>query len=437
MNAIAPISADENAVWRPSAALNPDRLEYLWKLTDRLAWSTSVPETLRGERKGGSNGTFEPFDDRTVMANVFAVVEQADRWNVSPFALLGAAAIVRGKLAFEGKVIAAVLESQFGVKLFPYFRGTPKTDSYHVYLCDEELPDEVLAELEPGYRHDRYRIMDGSVAGWKTTSSGSPWRPETYGDMLIYRGTRQWARVHRAAAILGVLADDEVENFALERNAQAALPTTAQRFAPPASRQGFDADAVARQIEQTAQMPMGTVDLKTGELDLVPNDTEEQSGTSAKQTQAGPKGGEPSSSAKPSSPGVDGGPGNAGTNSDGTRAQEDSSLSSDGSEQRNSTPQAGGSSPSASANDVGTIGRAAFEEFSGALARVKQESNLSKAKDAFFRGKGLKPNDKEKELFQQIYTAHEGRIKGNLDVGKVMAEIRQWVEQDVPEGERL
>lgn len=423
MNAIAPLTADENAVWRPSAALNPDRLEYLWKLTDRVAWSTSVPETLRGERKGNN---LELFDDRTIMANVFAVVEQADRWNVSPFALLGSAAIVRGKLAFEGKVIAAVLESQFGVKLYPYFRGEPKTDSYHVYLCDEELPDEVLAELKPGYRHDRYRILDGSVAGWKTSGNGSPWRPETYGDMLIYRGTRQWARVHRAAAILGVLADDEVENLANERAAQAAIPTTAQRFSPAVARQGFDADAVARQIEQTSQMPMGTVDVTSGEV--ITQNTEEQPGTSAKQTQAAR-----TTSNKPAPDA--GGLGNADSASDSTRAQinssEDSGSSSPASDDNDMSSDAGSSSP------IGTLTRAVFEEFSGALARIKKTENLPKAKDEFFRGKGMKPTEKEKTLFQTIYTAHEDRVKNDLDVGKVMAEVAGWIAEDMPEGEKL
>ncbi|MCW5720734.1 MAG: hypothetical protein KIS86_06290 [Devosia sp.] len=424
MNAIAPIAEDENAIWRPSAALNPQRLEYLWGLTDRLAWSTSVPETLRGERKGNN---FEPFDDRTILANVFAVVEQADRWNVSPFALLGSAAIVRGKLAFEGKVIAAVLESQFGVKLHSYFRGEPKTDNYHVYLCDEALPDDVLAELKPGYRHDRYRILDGSVAGWKTTGNGSPWRPETYGDMLIYRGTRQWARVHRAAAILGVLADDEVENLARERSAQAALPTTAQRFSPAVSRQGFDADAVAKQIEQTTQMPMGSVDADTGEV--IEQNTEAQSGAAAKTTPPGRKASSESAapaSDKPSSPRVDGEAGNAGGNQPQTNSSEDS---------RSSSPAAGDDAQESgeASSSLPSLSRAAFEEFSGALARIKKVENLPKAKDEFFRGKGMKPNDKEKALFQTIYTTHETRVKNDLDVGKVMAEITGYIAEDVPE----
>lgn len=427
MNDLAPITAEDNAIWRPSAALNPQRLEYLWGLTDRIAWSTSVPETLRGTRDGQK---FTPFDDRTVLANVFAVVEQADRWNISPFALLGAAAIVRGKLAFEGKVIAAVLESQFGVKLFPYFRGTPKTDGYHVYLCDEELPADVLAELTPGYRHDRYRILDGSVAGWKTSGNGSPWRPETYGDMLIYRGTRQWARVHRAAAILGVLADDEVENFDMERRALAATPTTAQRFAAPAARSGFDAEAVSRQLEQTSTLPMGTVDLKTGEVDLVPKTTEEQPGTSAK-TQSGP-----TTSDKPADDDA-GGSGNAGTNSDSTRVQDNSSDDSQSSSL--AAGDSGTGSDGGSSSPAGTLTRAVFLKYATTIARYKSAENVKKGSAEFFKAENITGGtDAERALFATIRDQFIATvISGQIKVEAFLGEVQKWIEQDVPEAEKL
>lgn len=421
MNEIA--TTEDTAVWRPSAALNPERLEYLWRLTDRIAWSTSVPESLRGERKGNS---FEPFDDRTVLANVFAVVEQADRWNVSPFALLGSAAIVRGKLAFEGKAISAVLEAQFGVKLYPYFRGEPRTDSYHVYLCDEELPDEILAELKPGYRHDRYRIMDGSVGAWKTTANGSPWRPDTYGDMLIYRGTRQWARVHKASAILGVIADDEALQISNEQQAMLARDVTpiGQRFAAAPSA-GFSPDNL-KQIDNNGQQAMETGDRSA---DAVKEETGAQREQPAKTTAAASEGDKPTASEKPSSR-DDGG---AGANShEESRPQESNSSENSRSSSQAADDSASGQTDGSASSQPG-LPRSVFEQFSGALGRVNSEENVEKAKNAFFKGKGLKLTEKETSLFKQITQAHVDRVKSGLDVGKVMNEIKGWIEADVPE----
>lgn len=409
MNEIATI--DDGAVWRPSAALNPQRLEYLWQLTEKIAFSTSVPESLRGERKGSNS--FEPFDERTVLANVFAVVEQADRWNISPFALLSAAAIVRGKLTFEGKVIAAVMEAQFGVKLHAYYRGTPRTDEYRVYLCDEELPDDILAELKPGYRHDKYRILDGSVGEWKTTGNGSPWRPNTYSDMLVYRGVRQWARVYKSAAILGVLADDEIETFALEHAAQSAKPI-AQRFSPPAKSEGFSPDNVTRALEHNPQQSMEIIDRETGEVIEVTN-TEAQSASPGNTPTSGrkesgpaasPASDEPSSSPGPRADGDDGRAGSAAVS---------------GTQPDNSSPAATGD---ASGGDSGS---ASFQAVSAAtlrlintkLARFTSEETVKKGYAQLCRENGLtkdalSPDDAG--FLKSIVEAHLGRAKGEVTI---------------------
>lgn len=422
MTDLTPIEPRDAEIWRPSAALNPERLEYLWGLSERIAWSTSVNETLRGERKGGTNGTFEPFDDRTILANVFAVVEQADRWNVSPFALLGSAAIVRGKLAFEGKVIAAVMEAQFGVKLYPYYRGEPRSDGYHIYLCDEELPESILAELEPGYRHDRYRIMDGSVGAWKTTNSGSPWKPDTYADMLIYRGSRQWARVYKSAAILGVIADDEVQQLALENAAQTAVPI-GQRFAP--TGQGFNADGVAAALEHKPTVAMEIVDRETAEVtkvaDLVTTTVPgAQPEAKVKTTSPGPAADKAPASAKPAE-------NSAGTTRDG--------QTNDGG-RPTETPSS--AAPATLAAD-GTGGDAAppsrvsadtFRDYYSALARMATKENVVKAHQSFFSGKGIKlahPDDLK--LAKDIHDNNLLRVEGKKTAEVLKAEVDSWIAQ--------
>lgn len=415
MNELARAEASEPEIWRPSAALNPQRLDYLFGLAERMAFMAAVPETLRGER---SNGTFTPFDDRTIVANVFAVVEQADRWNVSPFALLASAAIVRGKLAFEGKAIAGVLENQFGIKLHAYYRGEPGTDSYHIYLCDQELPDEVLAELQPRYRHDRYKIMDGSVAGWKTTDRGSPWRPDTFADMLVYRGTRQWVRVYKSALLLGVLADDEVQNFeALEAAAQRAVPIGERFAAPP--KQGFNADNVAAALEHKPAPAMEIIDKDTGEV--IPATTSgAQPGGNALKTTAEPKADKAPASATP--------------------AEESAGNTRDGQTDSGGRPD---ETPSSAAihtpTDDGTGGDAAsparvsatiFHGYYSALARMTSAESVNKAHEAFWKGegKGSKPTHPDDlQLARDIRDNNLLRVEGKITADNLKKEVDAWI----------
>lgn len=404
----------ETQIWRPSAALNPERLDYLWKLTERIAVGTSVPETLRGEREGhGQASRFKSFDDRTVLANVFMVVEQADRWNISPFALLQAASIVRGKLCFEGKVVAGVLESQFGVELHTYFRGTPRTDDYRIFLCDEELPEDVLAELTAGYRHDQYRILDGSVAEWKTTGNGSPWRPATFTDMLTYRGVRQWVRVYKSKALIGVIADDEVQYPALENAAQNAVPI-GQRFAPsPGAGQGFAPDNVARAIEHNGPVPMEVIDKETGEI--FEAKSEVQSGTAGKPAPTEPQGGKPQASAQPSAD-ADGG-------ADTSRHDDDRPQNSS-----SATPADG------QGGDAGTPARVSadlWRSYHRALARMAKPDSLKKAHEEFWRngaGKGVKlTHADDTQLGMDMLRVHGERASGQLEPGVVAKEIEDWI----------
>lgn len=166
--------------------------EALQRISTMLVDSALVPETLRGEYK---NGKLVPFDEKTVAANVFRVVEQALRWKLSPFAVCDCASIVRGKLQWEGKLIAAVLDAQLGIKLDYEFEG------------EGEKMKVVVSGTRPGDTEPK--TVEGDVATWKTTGKGSPWIPTAYKRQLAYRGARDWARMWAPGPILGVVSDDE------------------------------------------------------------------------------------------------------------------------------------------------------------------------------------------------------------------------------------
>tara|TARA_B110000495_G_scaffold203492_1_gene227471 strand:- start:10405 stop:11379 length:975 start_codon:yes stop_codon:yes gene_type:complete len=153
-----------------------------------MAGSSLVPETLKGDN----------FDE--TQANCFRVVEQSARWTLSPFAVLDCASLVHGKLMWEGKLIAAVLEATAGITLEYEYSGSGQQRRIVVY----------------GEVNGKRVSVEGTVADWKTTGKNSPWDKEANHDQqLSYRGSRQWARRYKPAVILGVYAPDEMEPEAM------------------------------------------------------------------------------------------------------------------------------------------------------------------------------------------------------------------------------
>ncbi len=389
------IITQEPDVYRPSAAINPERLEYLWSLAERIGSSSLVPESLRTE---GNSNNKTALTREQVIANVFAVCEQADRWNQSPFALLQCAAIVHGKLGFEGKVISAVLEANFGIVLHHYYTGDPRSEAYHLYLSDRPLPEDVVSQLKPGIRVPGYKIMDGSVSAWKTSGNGSPWKPDTYAKMLVYRGSREWARIYKPAAVMGVLADDELLEVRMERDAQRARdisPSLATRFGGPTS-DGFSADNVTKQLQHTStSMPMDRIETCKAETpDAVSGEIIDPP---AKQTR------------RPSS--------------------NSSSQSSQGGDEKSS---GGASTPSPRAS------AGIFEEFSSALLRFAgtgngRDADITKAgnaTDAFWNDKGGKPAaPADATLCRNIIGVHLRRMANEINAEATKAEVKGLIDK--------
>lgn len=166
--------------------------ESLWRVAEAMANSSLVPKSLTEDKSG-------PFPLEKITANCFLVCEQSQRWGLSPFACLGCASVVHGRLMWEGKLVSAVLDAKLGVRLDYDYSGSG--ESLRV-VVKGTLP----GETEP-------RTVTGTVAQWKTTGAGSPWtNPADHERQLSYRGAREWARRHAPAVILGVYTKDEMED---------------------------------------------------------------------------------------------------------------------------------------------------------------------------------------------------------------------------------
>lgn len=185
------------------------KFEHMQRAATALMHSTLLPESVRGS------------NPQQCFSNMLLIFEQAERWRVPGTALAQCVSIVHGKLVYEGKAVNAGLEGTIGVKLHFHYTGERGTDGYRVYVSDrsfDELSDEQLAALAPDKYPRGYRMIDGSVGDWKTfqkdgRTPNPAWQGARQRNQLAYRGTREWARLYEAGAILGVYGDDEIDAY--------------------------------------------------------------------------------------------------------------------------------------------------------------------------------------------------------------------------------
>jgi hypothetical protein len=249
-----PTRREVQSVVDPVPVLDTSRFEHMQRVANIMARSSMIPESLRTEGRGNDK-TPLPFEQ--VMANCFLVVNQAVRWGFDPFAVISCCAVVHGRLAYEGKLVSAVIDAKLNIKLHHHFVGDTASESCRIYLSDQPFTAEIIEQLKPGIKIPGLRLWDGSVAEWKTTGTGTPWTPKNFPRMLIYRGTRDWTRIYEPAVLLGVYTDDELIDLADDARARRATPvvpvTLADRLAaaktPGIASSGFSHDHVTRETE--------------------------------------------------------------------------------------------------------------------------------------------------------------------------------------------
>ena len=164
--------------------------EQMVLIASKLADSPILPETLRGTGKGQNFKSFEPAQ---IASNCFRVVEQASRWQTSPFAIMDCASVIHGKLMWEGKAIAAAISTLAGVRLNYSYSGEGVNRKVTV-------SGTFSNEREP-------RTIEGTVKDWKTDQ----WKASDHDQRLAYRGAREWARRHSPEVIFGVYSPDELD----------------------------------------------------------------------------------------------------------------------------------------------------------------------------------------------------------------------------------
>jgi hypothetical protein len=249
VNELATIS-EENALvgpdyYKPSALMDPNRFQHLATVARVMSDSSLMPDTLRGT------------DKNQAYANAFMVVNIADRWNLDPFLVAQAASVVHGKLMLEGKLVAAVLQKNMGVVLdYDYIR---------------DAKDVITGIKVSGRRRADGKVVsiEGTIAAWATKSKDGSvlkqWQLPQAATQLIYRGTREWARVYEPGVMLGVLTDDEYDPAYSARDITPSAATAGAgqsvierlRANKEQSKDGFDADRVNQDLNTAAPQRSG------------------------------------------------------------------------------------------------------------------------------------------------------------------------------------
>lgn len=148
-----------------------------------------------------SAGKLMPAHLQKSPGDCLMVVEQAMRWQMSPFAVAQETSVIQGKMMFGGKLVAAAVNTS-GVldgRLAYDFAGEGQNRTVTVSGL---IRGEATA-----------RTVEVLLSAAKTNNQ---WWVKTPDQMLSYHGARVWARRHAPEVMLGVYSPEEFDQSAAE-----------------------------------------------------------------------------------------------------------------------------------------------------------------------------------------------------------------------------
>jgi hypothetical protein len=191
------------------------RFEHYGRIATVMFNSGMMPESLLKDGR-------DWVSPDVAKARAFMITELADRWNASPFALMPACSFVHGKMMLEGKVVHGAIEANAGVNL-QYDFGRYYVNKEVTVVGEDAEGDQMGVRVSatlPGETTPRF--IDGGVSIWKTTGTGSPWKPGAFKRQLRYRGAREWARSYKPSLLIGILTDDELDGMVERQTANSS-----------------------------------------------------------------------------------------------------------------------------------------------------------------------------------------------------------------------
>jgi hypothetical protein len=160
--------------------LIPRNMQDAMQLATMMARGKMMPEHLRND------------------GDALMVIEQAMRWNMSPFAVAQSTFSIKGKLLFAGTLVAAAIENSGAIQgLMDYqFTGEGPTRKITVSATRR-------GEATP-------RTVEVLLKDAKTTNENWTKQPD---QQLVYHGARVWARRWTPGVMLGVYTPEEMRDI--------------------------------------------------------------------------------------------------------------------------------------------------------------------------------------------------------------------------------
>lgn len=234
--------------------LDTGKFEHTQRIATAMSYSTLLPEHLQAvslpkgskERQAASQ------------SNCLRVVSQALRWGIDPFAMIDATYVVKNKLGYEGKLVAAIINSkcrQYEGGL-QYLHNTQRGANFAVVAYASVFPvtddqfEWLVAYVE---EEDRRALQELVKAGIKAVRVSVLQAATTTCDMwakdpeqkLCYTAALKWARRYAPEIVMGVLTEDDLERMAGHGG---ELP-------PPDNLAAYTSQLKAAAIETTSSGP--------------------------------------------------------------------------------------------------------------------------------------------------------------------------------------
>ncbi len=167
------------------------RFEVAMQYAKTFSRASLLPQHLTHRKV---NGVWKELSIEEKEANCFLVCNQALLWEIDPFAAISESYVVAGKLAFQGKLVAAVVNRELKEKLYPTYEGSGDKMVCTLVgtLRSEDAPREVTVELG------------------KVKTDNEMWKKDPE-QKLFYTAAIKWARRHLPEVLLGIQAEEEIE----------------------------------------------------------------------------------------------------------------------------------------------------------------------------------------------------------------------------------
>ncbi len=194
----------------PRSMFMPSNMGEAMELAKLMAASNFVPEHLR--RKAG---------------DCLAVVMQAGRWAMDPFAVGNKTYFVNNRMAYESQLVNAVINSS-GVlegRLQPEWTGE-----------GNDLVCTVSGKIKGDPQIKTRRVPIKNI----TTRNSPLWKQDPE-QQLAYYASRAWARLYAPEVLLGVYTPDEIDQSfgmgGVSAGGNAGGPLSVDMLAPPVDQE--------------------------------------------------------------------------------------------------------------------------------------------------------------------------------------------------------